>query len=222
MLTKPTVVIYVQPDADSTRVLTDYIGKNIDKINDFLVVKFIKVNPKNVQLVRARGVERTPTLVYNKKKYISVEKIISILTPPANNQDHFGYGNTSSDDMVHAYHDAILNTGEDDQDEDHPDMRSQVIKQKMVAFQKRRPEMHGVESGRKVKGGRKITSKPPPKSEFGNDAEFVKASRKDNVESTPFKRYADDQDGDYLLEEYYLDEANKSGKKVGKVVSKRR
>jgi hypothetical protein len=220
---KPIVLIYVQPKAKSTEVLTNFIGKHIDQINENLMVKLIKVTAKNVQIIKAKGIERTPTLVYEKKKYVSLEKIMKMLTPPAENKDHFGYGNTSPDDLVHSFHDAIISTGDDDEpDDDSPEMRGQVIRQKMAAMQKRRPEMQGVESNKKIKGGRKVKSGTPGKTKFESDADFVKASRTDNMELTPFKTYMDDADGDLILEEYFLDEANRSGKKVGKVVSKRR
>jgi hypothetical protein len=39
------------------------------------------------------------------------------------------------------------------------------------------------------------------------------AARVDNITETPVKKYMDDEDGALILEEYYLGEANASGKK---------
>lgn len=223
-MNKPSVVIYVNPTSDSTKILLKFIGKFIDQINEHLVIKMIKVTKQNVDQVKAKGIERTPTLVYERKKYVSVEKIIKILTPPAEQKDHYGYGITSSDELVHTYHDAILNADDDEDalDEDNPENRADVIRQKMAAMQKRRPEMSGVDSTKKLKGGRKLKNNPMGKRKFESDDDFVKASRTDNIESTPIKGYMDEADGALLLEEYYLEEAKRSGKQVGQRVSRRR
>lgn len=219
---KPTVVIYVQPEMKSTDILTNFISKNIDRINHHLTVRIVKVTPRNAKIVKQSGVDRTPTLVYDGRKFVTLEKIVRILTPPELNQDSYGYGNTSSDELIHKYQDAILDTGDED-DEMDPGKRGEVLRQRMAALQKRRPQMEGVDKTRQLRGGRKVTAKPPPKSRFDTDDDFRKATRIDNIEDTPTKNdYMDDADGARLLEDYFNDEADRSGRKVGKVISKRR
>jgi hypothetical protein len=223
-MSKPVVIIYINPGAQSTKILDQFLAKHIDQINEHLFVKRIKVTSKNVAMVKKKGIDHTPTLVYNRRKFVSLEKIIRILTPPAEHKDHYGYGNTSSDDLVHQYHSTILDTGDDNKEDDdlEPDNRTNVIRQKMAAFQKRRPQMDGVEGSRKLKGGRKVKTVQPTKSKFDTDEEFRKAARVDNIAETPSRKYMDEDDGAMILEDYYLEEANKSGKRVGRTVSKRR
>lgn len=223
-MSKPVVVIYINPGAQSTKILDQFLAKHIDQINEHLFVKRIKVTSKNVSMVKKKGIDHTPTLVYNRRKFVSLEKIIKILTPPAENKDHYGYGNTSSDDLVHQYHSTILDTGDDNREDDDldPDTRTNVIRQKMAAFQKKRPQMDGVDVKNKLKGGRKVTARQPAKSKFDTDDEFRRAAKVDSVAETPSRKYMDEDDGAMILEDYYLEEANRSGKKVGKSVSRRR
>jgi hypothetical protein len=223
-MSKPIVIIYVNPGSKSTIKLDEFLADNIDQINEHLYVKRIKVTGKNVALVKKKGIDHTPTLVYNRRKFVSLEKIIRILTPPAKHKDHFGYGNTSSNDLIHQYHSTILDTGDENAEDDDmdPDNRTSVIRNKMAAFQKRRPQMDGVSKDSKLKGGRKVKATQPAKSKFDNDDEFRKASRVDNISETPARKYLEEDDGAMILEDYYLNEANMSGKQVGRVVSKRR
>jgi len=79
-----------------------------------------------------------------------------------------------------------------------------------------------VESKQRLRGGRQLKSTAPKQSSFASDEEFYRASGVDNMQGTPSRSYMDESDGDLILEEWYLQEANNSGKKVGKVVSKRR
>ncbi len=151
---------------------------------------------------------------------------MTILTPPEINKDNFGYANSSPDDMVHQYQSTIIDAGDDGglgEDENDPSVRADVIRQKMAAMQKRRPEMSGELGDRKLKGGRKVTSRQPAKKTFGDDEEFRRASRVDNIDETPMKEYDDDTDGARILEDYYNDEADKSGRKkmTGKISRRR-
>jgi hypothetical protein len=221
---KPKVYIYVNPDARSTKILTAFIAKHIDQINRKMFVQIVNINKKNYELIKRRGVQKAPTLIFGDKHIVSLEKIIQVLTPRREARDNFGVSHMSADEMVHAFHDSILNTGDgDEEDETDPVVREQVIRQKMAAMQKRRPQMSDdVGSKQRLKGGRKIKSKPPQQNTFEDDASFMRAMGADNFEATPSQRYMDDADGELMLEDYYLDIANASGKKVGKVVSKRR
>src|SRR6185437_1254188 len=220
---KPIATIFVNPDSKSTKLLEQFLVKNIDRINEYIYINRIKVTPKNVAAVKRKGIEQTPTLLFNNRKYVNLERIIKLLNPPAENKDHFGLGNANPDEMVYQYQSGILDTG-DENGEDlelDPETRSNVLRQKMAAMQKRRPQMDGVENSRKLKGGKKVIARQPIKSKFNDDEEFRRAARIDNISETPSKRYMDEQDGEMILEDYYLNEALQSGKKVGNVVSRR-
>jgi hypothetical protein len=221
---KPKVFIFVNPDAKSTKILKDFIAKHIDNINKKMYVKIIQINKKNIDLVKQKGVTQAPTLIYGKKHVVNLENIIKVLTPPQESKDNFGHNHTSADELVHNYHDSILNTGEiDDEDDMSPESRREVIRQKMAAIQKRRPQMsEDVDSTHRLRGGRKLKAGNPKQTSFASDDDFQRAAGVDNIQSTPSQRYMDDADGEMILEDYYLSEAYAEGKKVGKVVSKRR
>jgi glutaredoxin len=221
---KPKVFIFVNEGSKATAVLTDFVAKNIDKINERLIIKIIKINKNNMEICKRKGVRSAPTLLYNNKHITGVDDIIRVLQPPKQAKDTFGQGYLSADEYVHSYQDSILNTGgEEEEDEMDPGVRGEILKQKMAALQKRRPQMSdNVPSNQKIRGGRKLTSTAPKKSSFANDEEFYKESGVDNIQRTPSNNYMDEADGDLILEEWYLNEANASGKKVGKTVSKRR
>lgn len=221
---KPRVFIFVNANSRATNILTQFVGKNIDKINERLTIKMIKINKKNIEICKRKGVRVAPTLIYGQKHITGVDNIIRVLQPPQQNRDGFGQGYMSSDEYIHSYHDSILNNGGDEEeDEMDPSMREQVLKQKMAALQKRRPQMSdSVSSDQRISGGRKLKTATPKHSSFASDEDFFRATGVDNIENTPTKNYMDDADGDLMLEEYYLAEANQNGKKVGRVVSKRR
>ena len=184
----------------------------------------VKINKKNIEICKRKGVRVAPTLIYGQKHITGVDDIIKVLSPPQQNRDGFGQGYLSSDEYVHSYQDSILNSGGDEEeDEMDPSVREQVIKQKMAALQKRRPQMSDtVDSKQRIRGGRKLRTGAPRQSSFASDDDFYRASGMDNIETTPSRNYMDEADGELMLEEYYLAEANQQGKKVGRIVSKRR
>lgn len=219
---EPIAIIYVNPTADSTKILNDFLAKHINQLNMFFYVKRINVTSKNVKEVRRRGIDNTPTLVYNNRKFVSLENIIKVLTPPADQKDHYGYGNTNPDDLIEQNRKEIIDDGDDDNDDDNLDNRDTVIRQKMAALQKLRPEMNDVDKKSKISGGRKIKPIKNAKQNYDTDDEFRKASNVDNITETPTKRYMTEEDGDLILEEYFLNEAMMNGKKVGNKVSRKR
>jgi glutaredoxin len=221
---KPKVFIFVNDGSRATTVLTGFIAKNIDKINEKLIIKMVKINKKNFEICKRKGVRVAPTLIYGKKHITGVDDIIKVLSPPQTSKDGFGQGYSSADEYVHSYQDSILNTGGDEEeDEMDPSVREQVLRQKMAALQKRRPQMSdNVDTKQRLRGGRKTKAVSPKQSSFANDEEFYRATGVDNVQTTPSSNYMDESDGNLILEEWYLAEANQAGKKVGKVVSKRR
>lgn len=222
---KPTVVVYVQPGTRSTKILTKYIAKNIDVINQYVFIELFKINKGNLAKVKKLGIQRTPTLVYGKKKIVSLEKIMKILTPPSQRKDNYGYGKTSADEFVQDFQMAILDSESDD-DEFDQDNREAEIRQKMSAMQKRRPEMKGVSKKQRLTGGKKLHKRQPKKDSFERgargDREFRDMAGVDNIMETPTYGYMGEADGELLLEEYRNELADASGRKVGKNIRTRR
>lgn len=210
---KPNVLIFIKPGAQSTKVLTKYVAKNLDVINQYVMVKFIKVDKTTIAKVKEAGIKHTPTLVHNKKKYVTLEKIIKILTPPNQRKDNFGYGRTSSDEFLHDMQMACLDDESDEVDENDMDVRTEEIRQRMASFQTRRPEMKGVSSRQKLRGGRKVHATQPKKTEFNNDEQFRNLTGVDNIDSTPTYGSFSNEDGELLLEEYRNNLADAEGRK---------
>ncbi len=223
---KPTVTVYVQPGTRSTKILSRYIAKNIDVINQYVFIDLFKISKDNLTEVKKRGIQRTPTLVYGKKTIVSLEKIMKILTPPSQRKDNFGYGKTSADEFVQDFQMAILDDESDDEDEFDPENREAEIRQKMSAMQKRRPEMKGVSKKQRLQGGKKLHKRQPKKSSFDKggdgDREFRDMAGVDNIAETPTYGYMSEADGELLLEEYRNELADASGRKVGKNIMTRR
>jgi len=211
---KPNVYIYIKPNAQSTKILIRYVAKNLDLINQYVMVKFVKVTKETMNVVKKQGIKHTPTLVHNGKKYVTLEKIIKILTPPNQRKDNFGYGRTSADEFLHDMQMACLDD-ESDQDADEFDMdkRGEELRHKMAAFQTKRPEMKGVSKKQKLRGGRKVHASNPKTTDFRNDNEFRNLTGVDNMESTPAYGGFTAEDGDLLLEEYRNELADAEGRK---------
>jgi len=154
-LSKPVVNIYLNRKANSTTILSRHLAENIDALNQFLLINFIYINQNNSNLVRQKGIRKTPTLIYGRRRFEGIQKIIQILTPPSRGKETYGYGVTSPEDMMHKWQSMIIDTkdAEDDEDEGDPDVRTQQIRSRMAAFQKRRPKMEGVGRKNKIRGG---------------------------------------------------------------------
>ena len=223
---KPTVTVYVQPRARSTKILSRYIAKNIDVINQYVFINLFKINNDNLARVKKMGIQRTPTLVYGKKKIVSLEKIMQILTPPSDRKDNFGYGKTSADEYIQDFQMAILDDESDEEDDMDPDNREAEIRRKMNVMQKNRPEMRGVSKKQRLQGGKKLHKRQPRKSTFDRgargDAEFRDMAGIDNIMETPTYGYMGQEDGDLILEEYRNELADASGRRVGKSIRTRR
>jgi hypothetical protein len=215
---KIKVVVYIKKDAASTKALTNFIAKNIDEISRTVIIDLKPVTAKNVEEIKRLGIDRTPTLVYGGKKYISLERIVKILTPKRNTSagGREGYGADASnpDELIHKYQDGVINTGDNDYEDDPRVTREDEIRRKMASFQKRRPQMSGMEgSDRYLKGGRKIVNKRSNKGRFDDDDDFRRATGVDDQEDTPQNKYLDETDGNLILEDYYNHEADLQGRK---------
>lgn len=221
-MNKPTVVIYVKPKSDQTELLDKFLAKHINQLNNHFFIRRIRVTPENINNIKNMGILFLPTMIYNGKKYTSLDQITKVLTPPNQQKSNYGYGNTSPDDLVSQFQSLIINDKTDeDEEEEYGTNRENEIRQKMAALQRRRPEMLDVNEKTKINGGRKIVAKQPTNTNFNTDDEFRKASGKDDFE-TPSRRYFEEEDGDLILEQDRLNLALQEGKKVGRVVSKKR
>jgi hypothetical protein len=210
------VMIFVNPGANSTKSLTRFIAKNIDKINIKFKIKFIKVTKDNYAKIKQKGITETPALVIGRKKITGARNIIRLFEPCLQLRHGFSKGVTSADEEIHSWQMRLLDTGDEngDDDDDDPSRRGDIIRHKMAALQKKRPEMRGTDESATISGGRKIKSSGKVKSSFLDDADFIASTGVDNIEDTPHKSYLDEADGDLILEDYYLDEAYQQGKKV--------
>jgi len=217
MASKLVVDVYLNAKSNSAKLLADHLAKHIDGLNEIILISFIYISPKNAALVQKKGIRRTPTLIYGPRKFEGLDKIIQVLTPPKRSRETYGYGVSNPDEMLHKWQSDIIETaGADGEDEDEDDMnptaRESQLRQKMAAFQKQRPRMEGVPSKNKITGGRKVKAGIVQK-EYGNDDDFLKDTNTLNVKQTPTSSYVEDTDGELILEDYYLAEAIKDGKK---------
>jgi len=221
MSEKKTVYIYVNPKSQKTAQINKFIGQHLQAINKRVYVKLIRVTPTNHAKIKSKGIDQTPTLVCDGKKVMGVNKIIDLLRPPEAYRDNFG-NVTSAEEMVHKWMSGIAYSKKDDDEDDEmdPEKRSEYLRQKMAAMQKKRPEMAGVDKKQKIKGGRKIAKTDYKKQKFRDDDDFIQ--RRDNFDETPTDRYLTDDDGLLMLEELRNEIADSSGRKVGRNISKRR
>jgi hypothetical protein len=212
---KPVVDIYLKTKSESAKMLTAHLAKHIDQLNELIMINFIYITEGNAQAVQRKGIRRTPTLIYYNRTFEGLDKIIKVLTPPKNNSENYGYGVTSPDEMLDKWQSDIIDSTAEEEEEDDmsPEARSEQIRRKMAQMQKNRPQMHGVPSKNKISGGRKLTA-PKAQKEYSNDDDFLNASGISSVKATPASPYVDSADGELILEDYYLDEALKNGKKT--------
>lgn len=217
---KKTVPIFVQKDKRATKILLDFISKNIDELNKYLFLEITFVTKQNAAKIKNMGINRTPTLIYKNKKYTDVEKIIKLLTPPTRQQETYGLSNYNPDELIYEFQKGVIaSSGEDndnneEEDDDVPGSnRADELRRKMAAMQKRRPQMEGVDKDKYLKGGRRVVSKDIKKS-FNSDSEFRKTAGIDDMEITPIKGYSEEPDGDTILENYRNAEADSYGRKI--------
>lgn len=219
---KKKVQIYVKPGSPAAKELTRFIGKHVDEINKRIIVKIIKVTPKNSRKVQNLRITKTPTLAYNGKKYIGTKKIIAILRPPTAYRDSYT-GSMSAEEMVHRYLIKSIRDGEgEDEDENDPANRGDYLRAKAAAFQAKRPAMEGFNGSPPISGGRKTSRgrRRSKKTSFVDDEDFINAIG--DVEETPTEQYFAEEDGDRILEDERNRLADMFGRKIGRHISKKR
>jgi hypothetical protein len=215
MSSKPVVDVYLNSKSNSAKTLSEHLAKHIDGLNEIVHINFIYISPKNAAQVQRKGIRRTPTLIYGARKFEGLDKILAVLTPPKRNSETYGYGVSSPDEMLHKWQTDIIDTtdeDEEDNDDMSPEARSNQLRVKMAQMQKQRPKMEGVPGKNKIAGGRKVKTGVAHR-DYGNDDDFLKDSGTLSVKQTPTASYVEDTDGELMLEEYYLGEAYKDGKK---------
>jgi hypothetical protein len=211
---KPVVSIYLQKDKRTSKILLDFLNQHIDALNKVVYVKLEYVTKNNVGYLKRKGITKTPTMIFGDKIITSVEEIIKKLTPPERKAESFGLGIGSPDELIYAYQTGVIISNGDEEEDDLPGSnRSDELRRKMAAIQKRRPQMEGVDSSKKLKGGRKISYKEN-NTKFNNDMEFKKAAGVDNIIDTPINKYLTSEDGDSILEDYKNHEADSYGRKL--------
>ncbi len=72
--------------------------------------------------------------------------------------------------------------------------------------------MKGVSKKQRLKGGHKVHSRQPKKTDFRNDNEFRNLAGIDNIADTPTYGGFTETDGELLLEEYRNELADASGR----------
>src|SRR5690242_1655300 len=112
-----TVVIYVNPQSDSTKQLMSFIADNIDEINKRVNIERILVTKNNFAAIQRRGIQKTPTLVFENKQYIGAQKIMRILKPPSAHRDNFGAA-SSPEEMIQKFmaREAQMSANEEEED----------------------------------------------------------------------------------------------------------
>lgn len=186
-----------------------HVAKHIDELNRLGVYVETKVvEGRAAQEAKAMGIRNTPTLDFGGRKFVGADAITKVLTPPSRGVDRPPLNVANSEEYIMNYQQRIIASGEEEEQEDF----GMTLQQKMAAFQKRRPEMLGVDPKAALSGGRKL---PPPKqtqSSFSSDDDFRSAAGLDNLEPTPASGYNAADDGLLLLEDYYNAEADRSGR----------
>jgi hypothetical protein len=210
-MSKTKVLIFINPSARSTIILTKHIGKFIDQINQHLFLDIRPVNSKNVAAIAKMGITRTPTLIHGGRQYVSLEKIISLLTPPRAARETGSLDATDPDELTHKYMDSVVYAKDDGMEETEAGVFDQEIRRKMMQFQKRRPAMQGVSEDKMIKGGRKIKAIKHTAHDFATDDDFRQAAKISDTDKTP-SRFAESDRSEYILEDYMNEEADRSGR----------
>lgn len=206
---KKIAKLYVVPNSRQANVISRHIANVLDDLNRCGVyIENHFVAGRGEQEALRAGVKSTPTLVFNGAFYEGTDTIIRVLTPPSRGVDRPPISTTSAEEFLEAYHRRILSTG--DEDTETADDRGMNIRQKIAAFQKRRPEMQGVQDA--VPGGRKITQKRVDPINFSSDDDFRRMAGVDNLEPTPAAGFGSAEDGLAILEDYYNSQADESGR----------
>jgi len=192
-------VLYVQKGLSTTDQISHFLGQHIAEINKRFFIKRVYVTTQNVSAVKNLGIRQTPCLYVNGRLAFGPQKIVEILTPPSREADNFGFANASPEEFISRYQESLI---QDEQDEEDGEDRGDVIRRRMAEFQRKRPEMEGVDKKTRVPGGRVLKPKRVKQQDFKTDEEFARATRVDNVELTPVAAFTSDADGEAILEEY--------------------
>lgn len=210
-----SVNIYVQRDSDKTKELILNLNKILSVLNkNNVFIKIIKVTSENSDFLLSKNITNVPALLYGNKKIIGISAIMNFLT--SHIKQNTNKIPVSAEEHMHDYFSHIMSANDD---EPASDDMSRNIKKRMEDFQKRRTQMVGVPESNKVPGGKPIKlNKKNQKKKFADnltgDIEFLKASGVDQISDTTQPALSDD--GDAMLEQYYLDEAKGAGKVVKK------
>ncbi len=212
---KIIIRIFVSPDSQCTKNLYEKIDPILTELNkNNIILRFVKVTQANKdQIIKQFDIHRCPTLAYRNTRKIGIDDIVAYLITCIKVR-RSQKASTTPEDLMTKYQRGILDLG-DNKEDDEDEKRSDTIRKKMEEFQKRRPKMMGVDSASKLPGGKpvKAVKRTIKFSDDGDgDKKFVEQSGINEI--NPPAQYSREEDGDMTLENYYLDEAIRSGKQV--------
>lgn len=204
----PTIKLFITPNSPTTKILNKFIAENIDRINQHFYIERISINSQNVNAIKKMGITQTPSLIFNRQLIVGLQQIIQVLKPPPIKHQKPRFNELDPEGELSNFQKKIIDEGEEDEVDKNEDFQK-----KAAIFQKRRPEMQGVDDHLKIPGGQKIkTRNDNIKSTFKSDDEFLGQTNK----GANNYNYNESM-GDEILEDYYLGIAKEHGdKKVSK------
>lgn len=216
-MSKPRVILYISPNSPTSNSLKAFVAKNIREISRVMYIQIVPVTREMIPTLRNRGITGTPVLDNGARIITDFREIVRELTPAQKLQQR---QRLTDDEEIYEYQHSMIGTEEDAlrerDDEDEEYLSKDTVKRRMESFQRRRPENLGIESA--PKGGRKITASRAPAIEFDSDESFLSHTEHDNIPLPSI----DFNDGDTMLEDYYNQEADNSGRKLGKYANPRK
>jgi hypothetical protein len=212
---KKEVKIFVNSNS-SSNVTQELYSKLANILSDLnkknIIIKLFKVKA-GMGMVKQLKITKLPTLICEKDRKIGITDIINYLSAFLKER-RAGPITAPPEEQLHEYSVKVLDLGDEEKSDE---LDEQNLRQKMEEFQKKRPQMLGVTGPDKIKGGKPIKRVKGAGDKFTDDSagdqKFISQSGK-NVEPTPTKKYDTEEDGESILEDYFLDEAIRNGKKV--------
>ncbi len=214
-------IIIVAKGSRATNAITEFVGANISAITQRgIIVEFKYATPENQDALRRKGITSTPTMIIGKTVFVGHPNIIRALTPSRDRKMGPGPGAMSDEEAVQR--EMMREMTNRSEDPDEKEMREEEIRKRTSEMQAKRTVMVGLPPGDKpVPGGRVIRDKPVATKKYDSDADFLSASRKDNIVQTPTERNYTEMDGQSTLEDYFNREADSMGRQHKKTTWRR-
>lgn len=210
--TRVNAIIIVAKESRATTAITEFVSVNMAAITQRgIIIEFKTVTPANQDVLRRKGIKSTPTMIIGKNVIEGHPNIIRALTPNRDRKIGPGPGSLTDEEAVQReMMREMVNRGEEPDDKE---LRDEEIRKRTSEMQAKRTVMVGLPPGDKpVPGGRVVRNKPEAAKKYESDADFVAASRKDNIVATPTERSYTEMDGQSTLEDYFNREADSMGR----------